>query len=1133
MRSFRASVRISAVYFSVIVSLLTSHAVSQVGAATSGVMESGRNLPLAWDVDVVVVGGSCGAVAAAVAAHESGAKVFLATPRAYLGSDLAGMLRLWLTPDEVPTSTLAKRLFVQQCAPLPFSYTCDRPSQGVHKDSGTMLCDGKADDVQRQTVEFADDVTVHTTFKAVTAVKKVEVIAFARKGDFDLSAATITVSRDGREWSPPTALTLSASGRGPDVRSLTAPLRQEFVEAKITLKRRPGYKRILVSEIFFTAPGSDTEVVVPTPLHVKQSLDDALMHAKIPFLTGSYVTDILRDAQGMPSGIVMANRSGRQAVRAKVIIDATERATAARLAGATATQWRVGTHTFERVVIAAEKPTGEGVSVTQLPGDYTTTIPNSGNPHAQKYGTVAARAWLCKLALNMPDNSWRSFAAAEQAARDRTFVKTMLEAADSLFQVPPDHLTTIPPRFHILGGCANISRTEAAQLLRPLSLMDAGSKMGREAAAMAQGLPTPTIDGRITAVAPTARVDTTLEVRENLTGLSAAGTPKSIEIGAAALPVLGTYDVVVVGGGTGGAPAGIGAARQGAKTLLIEYLHGLGGVGTLGMIGKYWYGNICGFTAEHDRGVARLESAVHVVGKAEWWRRENRRNSGEVWFGVLGVGTINSGHQVRGVVVATPQGRGVVLAKSVVDATGNSDIAATAGATTLFTGPEEFAMQGSGLSQRKLGASYINSDFGYVSDSNAADLWLFGVRARAGAVGGWDISQVAETRERQRIIGDVWVTPLDIVNERTFPDTIVQSRSDFDSHGYSIADITYISEPIKTKGRHLVCRANVPYRAMLPKGIDNLLVTGIGISAHRDAMPVMRMQPDVQNMGYAAGVAAAAAARSGGSPRDIDVKALQKHLVEIGTIPAEVLTWQDNAIVSPERLTLAVRNLGNNYRDVSIVLAQAREVLPALRQAYLQESRLAAKQVYAHVLGILGDATGAETLIDVVSGKERVATLRAEDEKAFGRRMSDFDSMIVALGRTRDKRALNPLLAELQKLDAKQPVARFRSLTLALEALGHPAAAQPLAELLRKRGVGGHALTDATKITPQEGFGGGINSAERYGIIRELAVARALLACGDYEGLGGKTMQDYAHDVRGIYATHAAQVLQAFNERKK
>ena len=42
---------------------------------------------------------------------------------------------------------------------------------------------------------------------------------------------------------------------------------------------------------------------------------------------------------------------------------------------------------------------------------------------------------------------------------------------------------------------------------------------------------------------------------------------------------------------------------QGAKTLVLEYLYGLGGVGTTGFISKYYYGNITGFTHEMDEGL--------------------------------------------------------------------------------------------------------------------------------------------------------------------------------------------------------------------------------------------------------------------------------------------------------------------------------------------------------------------------------------------------------------------------------------------------------------------------------------------------------------------------------------------------
>ena len=93
-----------------------------------------------------------------------------------------------------------------------------------------------------------------------------------------------------------------------------------------------------------------------------------------------------------------------------------------------------------------------------------------------------------------------------------------------------------------------------------------------------------------------------VDVREDLDGIrpNELGT---IHSGSRSLPVLGRYDVVIVGGGTSGAPAGIASAKSGAKTLVIEYLHELGGVGTVGLIGSYWYGLRRGYTAYVDEQV--------------------------------------------------------------------------------------------------------------------------------------------------------------------------------------------------------------------------------------------------------------------------------------------------------------------------------------------------------------------------------------------------------------------------------------------------------------------------------------------------------------------------------------------------
>jgi hypothetical protein len=84
------------------------------GAATAGVvMESARQIPVLHEVDVLVVGGSSGAVTAAVAAAQDGATVFLAAPRPYLGDDICGTYRLWLEPGEEPMSPLARLMFAE------------------------------------------------------------------------------------------------------------------------------------------------------------------------------------------------------------------------------------------------------------------------------------------------------------------------------------------------------------------------------------------------------------------------------------------------------------------------------------------------------------------------------------------------------------------------------------------------------------------------------------------------------------------------------------------------------------------------------------------------------------------------------------------------------------------------------------------------------------------------------------------------------------------------------------------------------------------------------------------------------------------------------------------------------------
>ncbi|MCK4306501.1 MAG: FAD-dependent oxidoreductase, partial [Candidatus Eisenbacteria sp.] len=74
----------------------------------------------------------------------------------------------------------------------------------------------------------------------------------------------------------------------------------------------------------------------------------------------------------------------------------------------------------------------------------------------------------------------------------------------------------------------------------------------------------------------------------------------------------------------------------------------------------------------------------------------------------------------------------------------------------------------------------------------------------------------------------------------------------------------------------------IPYRCLIPKKIDNLLVAGRCISTTREANGSTRVMPICMALGQAAGTAAALAVRHKVSPRNLDISILQKRLLEQG-----------------------------------------------------------------------------------------------------------------------------------------------------------------------------------------------------------------------------------------------------------
>lgn len=116
-----------------------------------------------------------------------------------------------------------------------------------------------------------------------------------------------------------------------------------------------------------------------------------------------------------------------------------------------------------------------------------------------------------------------------------------------------------------------------------------------------------------------------------------------------------------------------------------------------------------------------------------------------------------------------------------------------------------------------------------------------------------DAAPQVGVRQTRLLDGEYVVTKDDIISRRTFPDVVARGRDYY-----------------------------TPYRSLIPKGVDGLLVAGRCYAATPDAQRISREIPPVMVMGEAAGTAAALSLESGTPPRKVDVATLQKRLVGQG-----------------------------------------------------------------------------------------------------------------------------------------------------------------------------------------------------------------------------------------------------------
>ncbi|MFB0522593.1 MAG: FAD-dependent oxidoreductase [Candidatus Bathyarchaeia archaeon] len=398
-------------------------------------------------------------------------------------------------------------------------------------------------------------------------------------------------------------------------------------------------------------------------------------------------------------------------------------------------------------------------------------------------------------------------------------------------------------------------------------------------------------------------------------------------------PITSETDVVVAGGGVAGVAAAVAAARKGAKVQLIERYGQLGGLATGGLVtlllgyGRYEFG------INREIGEYLLQrklGAVESAGERVWLdgmgltSLKRIRYDGEemkfllnkmvlkeniqLLFHSLIVDVIKEDDEVRGLILEGKSGRHAILGKIVIDATGDGDVLAGAGAeyvsethpwgislshrfgnvdldkTSRFQKENEdrynairaelervlgFKYWWGPSSRQNITLSMAPHILGYnVLDVN--DLTCAEIQSRR-IIGevlmflrenlpGFENAFVLETapqlgiRAARRLVGEYALSKEEILAGARFEDAVIRSIYD------------------------------VPYGCLMPKQVDNLLVAGRCVSGTKEGQEELRLICPCIATGQAAGTAAALSLLDGVQPRHLDVGRLQAALKK-GTFP--------------------------------------------------------------------------------------------------------------------------------------------------------------------------------------------------------------------------------------------------------
>ncbi|MBM4032489.1 MAG: FAD-dependent oxidoreductase [Planctomycetes bacterium] len=378
------------------------------------------------------------------------------------------------------------------------------------------------------------------------------------------------------------------------------------------------------------------------------------------------------------------------------------------------------------------------------------------------------------------------------------------------------------------------------------------------------------------------------------------------------LPLLHETDVLVVGGGAAGVTAAIAAKRAGARTTLVERYGHFGGLWTGGLvvlvIGHWVPGpkQVCRGIGEEmlkrleklDRGIVGRRPGSNPTVDAEALKYLMVEMVVEAKLDVFlhcwGVDAIMDGATIRGAVFESKSGRQAILAKVVVDATGDGDVFAVAGAE------HERRIYHAGLPYRI--GNLDRADKAKASASgrkprNTGDLtpipgvnWVNMQGPDANALDVRDLTRLELAHRRQvwKQVSELRATPgyEQVYLMETAPQLGVRIGRVLSGvasltmqgvkEGRKFPDVVAVGGA--WAGDHQEWQ--IPYGALLPKDVENLLAAGRCISGEPLMADLIRVIPNCWITGHAAGCAAALAVADKCRVRDVEVPKLQKLLRE-------------------------------------------------------------------------------------------------------------------------------------------------------------------------------------------------------------------------------------------------------------